>query len=111
MRTLRMAAALAALLWAGAVPLAALLWAGAVRAEPFPNWDINRAALEDTLDFLKGVQREPDTVYHKAILKAGREGRCCMDIDPGEGAPSPSDFKKLCAGGGRSWAVRRSTYG
>jgi hypothetical protein len=28
-------------------------------------------------------------------------GRCCMDIDPGEGAPSPSDFKKLCAGGGR----------
>jgi hypothetical protein len=28
-----------------------------------------------------------------------------------KGAPSPSDFKKLCAGGGRSWAVRRSTYG
>jgi hypothetical protein len=37
--------------------------------------------------------------------------RCCMDIDPGEGAPSPSKLKKRCAGGGRSWAVRRSTYG
>ncbi len=39
------------------------------------------------------------------------EGRCCMDIDPGEGAPSPSKLKKLCAGGGRSWAVRRATCG
>lgn len=39
------------------------------------------------------------------------QGRCCMDIDPGEGAPSPSKLKKLCAGGGRSWAVRRATCG
>ena len=62
MRTLRIAAA-----------LAALLWAGAVRAEPFPNWDINRGALEDTLDLLKSVQLEPDTLPHKAILRAGRE--------------------------------------
>jgi len=50
-------------------------------------------------------------VLRNPLACATYERRCCMDIDPGEGAPSPSDFKKLCAGGGRSWAVRRSTYG
>ena len=42
---------------------------------------------------------------------SGHLGRCCMDIDPGEGVPSPSNLKKLCAGGGRSLAARRATCG
>ena len=49
--------------------------------------------------------------FEVTALSRSADGRCCMDVDPGEGAPSPSKLKKLCAGGGRSWAVRRATCG
>ncbi len=74
--------------------------------------DFTSGAIPYATQWAKPLPKPPsasNTVNARLFVPSG--GRCCMDINPGEGAPSPSKLKKLRAGGGRSWAVRRATCG
>ena len=54
---------------------------------------------------LERIDRERRTVERRIRLALLHGYR------PGRRSPFPSKLKRLGAGGGRSWAVRRSTYG